>query len=337
MTDFKWGIIGPGSIASDFAKDLEFADEQRQRVTAVLSRSEEHAKEFSTEFNVPFYTTDLYRFVNEGGMDAVYIATPHAQHYQYAITCLQHQIPVLCEKPLALNQYQVRELIFTATSNKTFLMEGMWVRFLPSTHEILSRLPEIGNITSIKARLSYRAPHDKEHQRFFDPELGGGSLLDLGIYPVFLTFLLLGKPTQIKAVGKLSLKSVDEGCAAVLKYAGSQYAIIESSLIDELDHHAYVYGEKGYIKIFPPWNEKPEKIELHIYNGETTMLPVEWNGKGLHFEASEVVRCLRDSKLDSSTFAAQASLDIMEIMDEIRKQIGVVYKADEMLIDKQSL
>lgn len=331
MAAFKWGIIGPGSIAREFAEDLQYASGEKQVVNAVLSRSIENAREFAEEFNAPFFTDNLSRFITQADVDAVYIATPHAQHYQYTIACLERQIPVLCEKPLAINSAQVKEMMQVA-AGKTFLMEAMWIRFLPSIHQVLSNLQKIGNITSIKADLSFRAPHDEEHARFFDPAQGGGSLLDLGIYPQFLSFLLLGKPCSIKAIGRLSMEGVDEACAVLMKYAGSQYAVLESSLLDETEANATIFGEKGYIKIFRPWNEKPEKIQLHLYEGEDIFLPVEWAGKGMYFEAEEVVRCVRSGKLESPTLPLQTSLDIAEIMDEIRNQIHVTYKADKLAL-----
>jgi scyllo-inositol 2-dehydrogenase (NADP+) len=331
MEPFKWGIIGPGNIARDFAKDLQHAT-QKQKVTAVLSRTLDHAKEFAAEFCAPFYTDNLSRFLTEADVDAVYIATPHAQHYQYTMACLEHQIPVLCEKPLAINQQQVKDMIATASANRTFLMEAMWIRFLPSIQHVITNLYLLGPITSIKADLSFRAPHDKEHKRFFDPALGGGSLLDLGVYPIFLSFLILGKPCSIKAVARLSMAGVDEACAAVLKYAGSQYAMVESSLIDQTESNAIIYGERGYIKICQPWNEKPERIQMKLYDGTETDLPVKWEGRGMHFEADEVVRCIRNGKLESSVLNLQTSLDVTEIMDEIRSQVHIHYKADAMAV-----
>lgn len=332
MAEFKWGVIGPGNIAREFARDLAFASGHHHRVNAVLSRSIDHAKEFAEEFDVPFFTDNLSRFITQAEVDAVYIATPHAQHYQYSLACLEHQLPVLCEKPLAINSSQVKEMIFAAASNKTFLMEAMWIRFLPSIHNVLLNLPKIGNITSIKADLSYRAPHDNEHKRYFDPAQGGGSLLDLGVYPVFLSFLLMGKPCNIKAVGRLSLEGIDEACAILLKYAGSQYAMLESSLIDETDANAVIYGDKGLIKIFRPWNEKPEKILLHLYDKDESSIHTDWKGKGMYFEAEEVAKCIQLGKQESAIFPLQTTLDVTEIMDEIRNQVHVTYKADKMAL-----
>lgn len=332
MNEFKWGIIGPGGIAREFAQDLQFASGEKHRVTAVLSRNIDHAREFAEEFDVSFYTDNLSRFLTQANVDAVYVATPHAQHYQFTMACLERQLPVLCEKPLAINSAQVKEMMLASAANKTFLMEAMWIRFLPSITQLLSHLNHIGNITAIKANLSFRAPHDKEHNRYFDPSKGGGSLLDLGVYPVFLSFLLLGKPCCIKSVARLSLEGVDESCAMLMKYAGSQYAMLESSLINDADANAIVFGERGYIKLHRPWNEKPEKIELNLYKGENKPLPTEWPGKGMYFEAEEVARCVRAGKLESSIFPHQVSLDITEIMDEVRQQVHVTYKADKEVL-----
>src|SRR5687768_2059352 len=276
MRETNWGIIGPGNIANAFAWDLKLVP-VLQRITAVMGHHPESTNQFARKFNVTDTYTDLDAFIENKTMDAVYIATPHPQHFEYALACLKKNIPVLCEKPMTINADQSRELIVASQKNNTFLMEGMWIRFLPSIQQVLSiiRQGKIGDIFSIKASMGYKAPYDP-NSRYFDPALGGGSLLDLGIYPVFLAYLLLGKPDTIKAVGTLSREGVDEACSVLFHYKTGQHAILESSLISQSDTPAEIAGEKGIIKILDPWYEKAKGIELDEYNEGKIIYPCNW-------------------------------------------------------------
>lgn len=330
MDTFTWGIIGPGNIATEFAEDLHLIKSARHRVGAVLSHNLEKAAAFAEKEDAPQYFDDLNSFVESARIDAVYIATPHPLHHEEALRCLQHKIPVLCEKPLAMNSREVQAMVDASVSNKVFLMEGMWIRFLPSIGKVLSLVESnsIGKIISIKADMSYKAPNDPEG-RYFNPELGGGSLLDLGIYPVFLTHLLLGKPANIKATARLSKKHIDEACAALLSYGNDSYAIVESSLVTETALSAAIYGETGSIHIGTPWNEKPSEIIVRPYDGEDQHYPCAWEGRGLQYEAEEVAHCVRQGKLYSDQLCHQFSLDLMGTLDAIRQQTHIRYPADE--------
>lgn len=329
MKETNWGIIGPGNIARDFAKDLRLIP-VLQQITAVLSHTEESARQFANEFNVAGVYTDFNQFLNDKSIDAVYIATPHPHHFEQALACLENNIPVLCEKPMTINADQSRKLIAAAEKQKTFLMEGMWIRFLPSIRQVLSliRQGRIGKIVSVRASMGYKAPYDPA-SRYFDPALGGGSLLDLGIYPIFLAYLLLGKPDTIKAVATLSNEGVDEACSVLFHYKTGEQATLESSLLAQTDTPAEITGEKGIIKILDPWYEKSKGIELHDYNEGKTVYPCNWEGHGLQFEAIEVLNCIQQNKIESETMSHMFSLGIIQIMDEIRSQINVTYDMHE--------
>lgn len=329
MHPFRWGIIGPGSIAHDFVKDLAYVTSGPQQITAVYSHNIEGAKEFAEQYNVPAWFVDAEKFIANGNMDAVYIATPHTFHHEHTLLCLNNKIPVLCEKPLAINAEQVKEMIAAAEKNKTFLMEGMWVRFLPSIKKVMEIIHHdvIGNVLSVKADMSYKAPYDPE-SRYFNPELGGGSLLDLGIYPVYLSLLLLGKPKEIKAIAKLSDKGIDESCALLFQYAQGQHAILESSLITQTELVATIHGEKGNIKILSPWNEKPSAIEVVMLKDGTERHELQWEGRGFQFETDEVVQCIRRNVITSHLFSHEMSIDLMETMDEIRSAIHLYYETE---------
>lgn len=321
----RWGIIGPGNIAHSFVKDLAFAP-SRHEVAAVLGHEEENTSAFAKEYGIAGHFTELDDFLQKRNFDVIYIATPHPQHFEQTLACLERGIPVLCEKPITLNADQCRQLVATARENNTFLMEGMWLRFLPSIQQVLSIVEQgaIGRITSIHASISYKAPHDPD-SRYFDPEQGGGSLLDLGIYPVFLALLLLGKPVSIQAIGKLSEEGVDEACYALLHYKDGSHATVESSLVSTLDIPAEIVGEKGVIKILHPWFEKATGIELEREGEGKIIYPCHWQGHGLYFEAEEVSRRLHQKEIASELLSHDFSLDMIGVLDEIRNQIHVTY------------
>ena len=325
MRTFNWGIIGPGNIARDFVKDLELV-EVPQRVSAVVGHNAESTEAFAEECNGCRSYTDFNSFLESETPDAVYIATPHPMHFEQTLSCLKKQIPVLCEKPMTINAEQSAQLIEAAREKNTFLMEGMWIRFLPSIDNLLEiiRSGTIGRIISISASMSYKAPKDPD-SRYFDPALGGGSLLDLGIYPVFLTHLLLGKPDRVEASGTLSEKGIDKSCSMFFKYKSGQKAVLESSLLEQNEEPARIVGEKGTIRVLNPWFEKSKGLELQLWGEEPVVYPLEWPGHGLQFEIQEVLNCLQDKKIESAKLSHGFSLDIIQSLDEIRNQIHVTY------------
>lgn len=329
MERVRWGIIGTGSIAHDFAKDLALLD-SHQEVQAVLGHSKKNTESFAGEFTVPQVFSNLEEFVEKAEIDVAYIASPHTLHHEQVMACLQNKIPVLCEKPMAINLDQCNELIKTSRENNTFLMEGLWIRFLPSIQKLLQIIEQghIGRIISVKAAVNYKAPYDP-HSRYFDPVLGGGSLLDLGVYPVFLALLLLGKPTSIKSIATLSYEGVDENCSVLLQYWNGQYAVLESSLLAQTETPAEIVGEKGAIRILHPWFERSPGIEVHLYNNQRVIYPTLWDGHGLHYEAKEVLECISTGKIESCIMSHEFSRNMFSVTDEIRKQINVSYKMYE--------
>src|SRR5205085_2084980 len=217
-------------------------------------------------------------------------------------------IAVLCEKPMTINLDQCDELIAASEKHNTFLMEGMWIRFVPSIKQLIALIErgDIGKIVSIKASMGFKAPHSPDN-RFFNPELGGGSLLDLGIYPVFLALLLLGKPDTIKAIAALSKEGVDEDCSILFQFKNKQHAILESTLVSQHKAPAEIIGEKGSIKLLNPWFEKAEGIELDIYGKGKIIYPCSWPGRGLQFEAEETLNCIAANKISSDLLSHEFS------------------------------
>lgn len=332
MDQFRWGIIGPGNIADSFISDMQFCTTAKHTAAAVLHHSIEKAKQFGDKHGITAVFDSLEKFVNEAKVDAVYIATPHVFHYEQTIACLKKRIPVLCEKPMGINKIQVEEMIQTAKENNTFLMEGMWVRFLPSLAKTTGIIEKgaIGAVQTIKATLSFKAPYD-ENNRYFNPELGGGSLLDLGIYPVFLSLYLLGKPEKIKAIAHLTDENIDEACTVFCEYAEDRKSFLDCSLVTKSNNQAVIYGEKGYITITEPWNEKPSEIKVNYNDGNFVSYPCNWDGEGLHFEMDEVYDCIKEGRKESGKMSFELSLNMIGMLDAVREETGIEYPHEEIL------
>lgn len=329
MVTFKWGIIGPGKIAETFLQDLKFATSANHVVSAVLHKEKIKAAAFADKWKVPHYYDSIHEMVRDARMNAVYIATPHPFHHKETLICLEQGIPVLCEKPLAINKPQVEEMIATSRRQKTFMMEGMWIRFLPSIKQVIGMIDQglIGDIVSLNANLSYVAPKDADN-RYFNPELGGGSLLDLGIYPVYLAVLLLGRPIGISSLARVNADQIDEHCLINLEFLGKKFAVCESSLIANTGNAASICGTLGSIRICKPWNERPECIELSDTEGNITRIPSGWEGHGFQYEVDEVYRCIEKNQVESMALAHSTSLCVMDILDTVRHQNGIYYPFD---------
>lgn len=329
MDQFNWGIIGPGNIAVDFANDLKYIAAIPQQIKAVVSHYSGDSRDIARKIPAEQVFTDINKLFGIG-LNAVYVATPHTMHYEHTKTCLKNKLPVLCEKPITINKQQLEDLVAISQEQNVFLMEGMWTRFLPSIRKVLDLIQEgkIGKVLSVRANMSYRAPADKNN-RYFNPDLGGGSLLDLGVYPVFLATLILGKPSSIKASAVVSQEGVDQACSILLNYPGAQYAILESSLVTQTEMEAEIAGEKGRIKILNPWTETPAGILLEVYDEVKMEFPCKWEGRGFQFEMAEVIQCIGMKRIESPLLPHSLSLDVMGIMDEVREQVNVKYKKFE--------
>jgi len=236
---FNWGIIGLGRIAKKFAEDLRVVP--NAKLHAVGSRDKDKALAFGNEFGALHALGSYEEMMVCPDLDVIYIATPHPYHCQNAMMCLEHNIPVLCEKPMAMNNQEVRKMIGLARFQKTFLMEALWTRFLPTIKKVVGLIEAgtIGEINTVKADFGFRATVDAKH-RLFNQGLGGGSLLDVGIYPVFLAYLLLGKPISISAEASVGLTNVDENCGMVLKFKNQKLALLQPSIVSKTPCEAFI-------------------------------------------------------------------------------------------------
>ncbi|MFN7116340.1 MAG: Gfo/Idh/MocA family protein [Saprospiraceae bacterium] len=325
----NWGIIGLGRIAHTFAKDLAILD--NARLHAVASRSLDNARAFADEYRVQHYFGRYEDLLNLPDLDAVYIATPHASHAELSILCLENGIPVLCEKPLAINLHEAQAMVAWSQRTQTFLMEAMWTRFLPHMQKILDLIDanQLGRVHTVKATLGFDG-QQRPNQRLFDPELGGGALLDIGVYPVFLAHLLLGRPDAIEAESRINANGIDEATRATFLYENGRKAEIYSSITEATQNEAVIYGERGHIHIGGKWNA-PSAFTLYLEGQAPQEFTFNLPGHGFYLEIIEATECIRQERIENPLLTHGFSLDIMETMDRIRMQTGLRYPKDVLL------
>ncbi|NOR28004.1 MAG: gfo/Idh/MocA family oxidoreductase [Lutibacter sp.] len=323
-TTIKWGIIGLGSIAHKFVKDLLLVE--KCTLEAVASRNLKKAESFSKQYNATSFYNSYEALFKNLLVDIVYIATPNNSHKLYTVLALEHKKAVLCEKPFAINKKQVYTMIEASKNNNTFLMEAMWSRFIPSIKKIKNSIDsgEIGEVKYINADFSFKA--NTSIQRIYDKELGGGSLLDIGIYPVFLAYLLLGIPTKINANAHYYKSGADSQLAMLFNYKNAQ-AILFSSFNSTSKRVAKISGTLGEIIINEPWNET-NSFTIQKNNEEASLISLPTVGKGFSHEIVECTNCLLENKIESTTWSHQNSLDLITLLDAIRKEINLTYKED---------
>jgi len=320
----NWGILGLGKIAHLFAQDLAVVD--KAIIKAVGSRSLEKAKTFASKHQVESAYGSYEELATDPDIDIIYIATPHALHYENTLLCLNNGKSVLCEKPMALNAAQAAEMAAVARSKNLFLMEGIWTRFIPATVKMLELIEQqvIGDILYVKADFGFKVTAPPE-SRLLDKNLGGGSLMDIGIYPLYLSMLILGNPENLKAEAILAPNGIDLFCSILGSFANNKKAILESSFLSNTPTEAVIYGDKGFIKMHRKFHQT-ERLEIHTYESSTTSiieLPIK--GNGYVHEIEHVQKMLLQNKTESDLLPLQTSLDLMENIDKIKAQIGLNY------------
>ena len=320
----RWGILGCGRIARKFADGLRAVD--GAELVAAGSRTQSNADVFADEFSVPRRHGSYEDLAGDAGVDAIYVATPHPMHKDNSILCLEAGTPVLCEKPLTVNAEEGKTVVAVARSRGVFFMEAMWARFLPSLVRVRELLSGgvIGEVRILQADIGFRAPLDPS-SRLFDPNLAGGALLDVGIYPVSLASMVFGsQPEEIAAVADIGETGVDEQTAMVFRYSGGAMAVLTGAVRADTRNEAIIVGTEGQIRLLPNWwgggdlaviraGEAEERIE-------TPMI-----GNGYNYEAEEVARCLSDELKESPILTLDESIALMETMDRVRAAIGLRY------------
>lgn len=319
MEKFRWGILGAGTIARKFAADLaNLPDAERY---AVASRTKEKAQVFADEFSMPVAYSSYAELIADPLVDAIYVATTHNFHKEHSIDCLMGGKPVLCEKPFAINVVEAEAMIKTARQQKVFLMEAMWSRFLPVNVQVCQWLTgnRIGTPLFLMADFGFRANPNPE-SRLFNPQLGGGALLDVGIYPISYAAMVFGSsPKRILAEGWLGSTGVDEQTGMMFSYENGAQAILRTGVRVSTEHRVRIEGTEGSIVVPNFWHGTEAILQV---NGKEERFSGE---SGYHFEAAEVMRCVRGGLLESDTMPLDDTLAIMKTLDEIRKQIHLSY------------
>ena len=326
MDKIRWGILGAGRIAGAFAEGLQALDDAE--LVAVGSRSSEGAQRFGERFGVPTRHASYDALARDPNVDVIYVATPHPYHKPNTLLCLEAGKPVLCEKPFALNAAEAAEMVAAARSRGLFLMEAMWSRFLPHVARLRALLAEgaIGEVRQVRADFSFRTEFDP-HSRLFDPALGGGGLLDVGIYPVALAWMILGAPSKIVSLADLGATGVDEQAALLFGYPGGRLAVLTCATRTNAPHEALVLGEKGQIKLHEAW-WKPSSLTLAVAGQPEQHIETPATGNGYNYEAAEVGRCLRAGRLESDIMPLDETLAIARTLDQVRAQWGLRYPAE---------
>jgi predicted dehydrogenase len=337
MDKIRWGILSTGNIANQFAEGLTALDDAT--LVAVGSREQASADAFGDKWNVPHRHPSYEALANDPDIDAIYISTPHPYHYENTLLCLNAGKHVLVEKPFAMNVRQTRAMIDLARQKGLFLMEAMWTRYLPAMVLVRKWLAEgaIGDIRLVRAHFSFRANFDP-NSRLFAPELGGGALLDAGIYPISFAHMVLGSPATIASTVTIGQTGTDDVSTYLFGYAGGRTAMLSSGVHLAIPVEAEIFGSDGYIKIHEPWlrprvvtlakPSEPGSDSKLIYDGilfdkQTVHPPTR--GNGYNYEAAEVGRCLRAGLRESAIMPLDETLAIMGTLDTLRAQWSLTY------------
>ena len=323
-TRLNWAIMGPGSISVEFLKDIRIAGLQ---VLAVGSRSRDRADGFAAEHSIPRAYGSYEELVADQEVDIVYIATTNNAHFSNAKLALEAGKHVLLEKPFTLDAAQATELAQISRSNNVFLMEAMWTRFLPNHTVLFEKLSEgiIGEPLYLMADHNQNLPK-QSFPRLHDPALGGGSLLDLGVYPISLAHRVFGKPLRIQASASLMAGNVDESMGAIFDYSGGRQAIVHSSVRSAGPVKAFILGTSGRVEMdksfygFSPFTvfDFDDNV-IFQYEGNI-------EGRGMQYQALEVERCIASGLIESPIMSLDETIQIMEVMDQIRSLTGIEYQ-----------
>jgi predicted dehydrogenase len=324
MKKYNWAILGCGKIAHKFTNDLKLLP--NAKLYAAASRDQQRAEDFKNEHGFEVAYGSYKELVNDPKVDIVYIATPHSHHHEHTLLCLNHRKAVLCEKAFAINKNEVEEMIACAKQNNTFLMEAFWTMFQPSFIKAMEILKsgELGELKIVRSDFAFNAPF-AEDKRLYNTKLGGGSLLDIGIYPVFAALTSLGKPELVKTFAQFSSTGSEESISMILKYGDGKMANLTSSFATHSPIQTEYWFENGYMILNPRWFT-PTNITVVKHGEEPQYIqPEHKEGSGYQYEAEHVMKCLDEGKIESDLMTWQTSLDLMEILDRIRIDAGIFF------------
>ncbi|MBT8079189.1 MAG: Gfo/Idh/MocA family oxidoreductase [Gammaproteobacteria bacterium] len=317
------GILGTGRMAHAFATGLR--ETQQATLVATGSRAADTAKQFADEFGIHRAHASYDALAEDPDVDLIYISSPHSLHSEHCLLCLDAGKAVLCEKPFAINAIEARAVIESAKKKQLFMMEAMWTRFIPAVcklRELIAR-ETIGDAKLLVAGGAYMPEFDPAVY-LFRPDLGGGVLLDAGVYLVSMASMIFGSPHVTLATGTIGDHRVDDHDGILLRHANGAISSLYVSLKAKASPEATIFGSRGRIHVHPPLFA-PAALTVSIDGeaDETIELPVA--GNGYHYQVEEVVRCMAAGNMESTVMPLAETLEIMETMDTVRQQVGLSY------------
>jgi predicted dehydrogenase len=320
---YKWGILAPGRIAVKFTAGLKCLD--NAELYAVGSRDKGRAMQFAREHGYQKYYGSYQELAEDPEVDIVYIASPHSHHYEHTMLCLKNRKAVICEKAFALNSREVDEMIAEAARQKVFLMEALWPPFQPmylKAKEILAS-GVMGRIVHVNARFAFRPPYEPQNRKF-NLELGGGSLLDIGIYPVIDALMFLGVPAEVMAKAAFADSGAEVSVSIILGYDDGRMVNLYSSFMTAGGIGCDILCENGNL-YFSRGRDMSQRLKLSVNGEEDQEYSVIPEGMGYHYEAEEVMRCLDEGKTESDVVPLSFSRNLINTLDKIRKSAGIVF------------
>jgi len=330
MKAIRWGILGCGKIARKFAADVKLI--KNAELIAIGAREQSTADVFAKDFPVKHKHGSYQSLVENPEVDAIYVATPHAFHHEHALLCLNHNKAVLCEKAFAMNYRQAKEMIAFAQEKKVFLMEAFWTRFLPH-YQLMKKMiadGKIGRIQNVIANFGF-IPAPPIAPRLYDPKLGGGSLFDIGVYPIFLALDLLGRPDEVDAIMTSSDQGTDSQCTIQFRYDNEALAQLFCSFTSNLSAGADIGGNHGRIRFTHRFHGPTTNLEYYpgIVDTRETVPFEKASGFGYEYETQHVTDCLLQGLTESPVMKHADTLLLMETLDRIREKAGIHYPADD--------
>ncbi|MES2130369.1 MAG: Gfo/Idh/MocA family oxidoreductase [Pseudomonadota bacterium] len=326
MKQVRWGILGTGKIAKAFASALR--DTPGAVLAAVASRSLAPAQAFAAEYGAAAGYGSYQELADAPDVDVIYIGTPHPMHAENALMALHGGKGVLCEKPFTMNRREAEQVVALARAKKLFLMEAMWTRFMPALAEVRRIIAsgEIGAVHQVIADFGFTSQVGPEH-RLHNPELGGGALLDLGIYPLSIAADLLGPVTSVQSLAEMGATGVDTQTTFTMKHQDGGMSICSCSLRARTPAELTVSGALGYVRMHSMFH-RATSISVVLADGSSRTVDTPYLGNGYAHEAIEVQRCLGEGLVESPRMTHDETLALMGVLDTIRNQIGLRYAAD---------
>jgi predicted dehydrogenase len=324
---YKWGIMAPGKMSAKFTRGLKLLE--NADLYAVGSRDPGRAQSFALEYGFRKFYGSYEELATDKEVDVIYIASPHSHHLEHTLLCLKNRKAVLCEKAFALNSGEVDEMVVLSQQNKVFLMEALWPPFQPYYKKAKKILDsgELGKIIHLNGRFSFIAPYDPSDRKF-NLALGGGSLLDIGIYPVIDALTFLGIPDEIKAIAAFAETGSEESVSIIFRYRDGRMANLYSSFRTNSGIGCELLCEKGNLQVIRG-RDMNQKVVLELHGKEKIEFGFKPDAMGYHWEAEEVMRCLDDGKIESEVVPLSFSRDLIITLDRIRKAAGIVFPGRE--------